>query len=492
MTEHLLSINLLIALVGLFCIALTKRAKGNFIKTTAAIVTGLQFWIMLEILFNFDPLETALQFSERINWISAFRIDYYLGIDGINLIFLLITSLLIFLSVIISWNKNDQIKEYFILLMFMNIGLNGIFSAINLFLFAIFLGVTFFAVYLLIGLNNSKNETYLANRIGIPFLLSYILILLGLILLYNGNNLHTLNLTELIAGNTISQNTQMVITIIFLIGFAILIPLFPFHSWLIPVIKNLPAEVGMLILGIMTKIGVYGLVRIIAPVMPFATNSLALALGIWGLVNIIYGAICALGTDDSDQILGYFTLQQLGFFLIGFATIAELSNIPIAVTGLSGGLLIVISHTCLATLLLIIFKSIIPDSRNVARSSPTDRTVVILALLAGIGMPGFLDFFARFTILLSAFQSQRLLIIAILSLVGILLNFGVYLKLFKRLVFNQPTLNSVKKLDSNEIFVAICLLIVLISFGLFPGFLLNVIQPGVTRLLEMFSAAIAL
>ncbi|HRS90529.1 MAG TPA: NADH-quinone oxidoreductase subunit M, partial [Candidatus Marinimicrobia bacterium] len=117
MTEHLLSINLLIALIGLLGIALTKREKGNLIKTIAAIVTGLQFWTIIEILFNFNPMDTALQFSERINWIPAFRIDYYLGVDGINLVFLIITSLLIFLSVIISWNKREPLKEYFILLM---------------------------------------------------------------------------------------------------------------------------------------------------------------------------------------------------------------------------------------------------------------------------------------------------------------------------------------------------------------------------------------
>jgi len=491
MTEHLLSINLLIALIGLLGIALTKREKGNLIKTIAAIVTGLQFWTIIEILFNFNPMDTALQFSERINWIPAFRIDYYLGVDGINLVFLIVTSLLIFLSVIISWNKGEPLKEYFILLMILDIGLNGIFIAINLFLFLIFLGVTFFAIYLIIGFSNIRGSVNSVNRFGIPFLISYIFILLGVLLLYKSNNLHTLNLTELTVGNAISHDKQMVISIILLIGFAILIPLFPFHSWLIPLIKNGPKEVSLLILGIVTKVGLYGLVRIIAPVMPFATNSLTLALGIWGLVNIIYGAICALGSDDSNQILGYFTLQQLGFFLIGFATLGENSNISIAVTGLSGSLLIVISHSCLATLLLIIFKNIRAENQNVARPSLPNIAILTLTLLAGIGMPGFLDFFARFLILLSAFQTQRLLILAIISLLGIFLNFAIYLKLFKKLVFSQQTRDSAKRLDSKEVFASVSLLIVLILCGIFPSFLLNIIQPGITRLLEMFSMAIA-
>ncbi|HRD18808.1 MAG TPA: hypothetical protein PLB60_07135, partial [Candidatus Marinimicrobia bacterium] len=182
MTEHLLSINLLIALIGLLGIALTKREKGNLIKTIAAIVTGLQFWTIIEILFNFNPMDTALQFSERINWIPAFRIDYYLGVDGINLVFLIVTSLLIFLSVIISWNKGEPLKEYFILLMILDIGLNGIFIAINLFLFLIFLGVTFFAIYLIIGFSNIRGSVNSVNRFGIPFLISYIFILLGVLL----------------------------------------------------------------------------------------------------------------------------------------------------------------------------------------------------------------------------------------------------------------------------------------------------------------------
>jgi len=496
MTEHLLSINLLIAFAGLVFITLTKRVKTTTIKTAATIVSGLQLWIGFEIIFNFNPLETALQFSERIKWIAALRIDYYIGIDSINLVFLSLTSLLVFLSVLIFWKNEHRVKEYFVLLMMVNIGLTGTFAAMNLFLFFVFLGITFFAVYLIIGIWTGPNGSNPANRLGVYILLGYILILLGLILLLYENHLHSLNLSELISGNTMSSVSQMIISIIFMLGFAFLIPIFPFHSWLIPVIKKTPVGLTVLVISIMTKIGLYGLIRIIAPVMPVAANTLALGIAIWGLLNIIYGAICALGSSDTDQILGYYTLQQTGFILIGFAAITGGAgqNIPAAVTGLSGALLIAASHAALIALLLIILKKYVPDSINALAVSPGLRPVIILTLLGGLGMPGLSDFIARFTTILGAYQIPRLNVITIISLFGLIANFIVFQRLFRRMIFNQvysPD-QPVVTFDTNEMFVIVILLSVIILLGLFPGFLLNILKAGLIRMVEMFSTAVAL
>jgi NADH:ubiquinone oxidoreductase subunit 4 (subunit M) len=200
MTEHLLSINLLIALAGLLFIALTRSDKKAMIRTTAVIVGGLQLWIAFEILFGFDPLETALQFTERIRWIAALRIEYYIGIDSTNLIFIVLTALIFFLSVLISGKDDPRTKEYFLILLMIDLGLTGTFAAMNLFLFFIFLGLTGFGVYLMIGMWSGSSESNAVNRFGLFFILGYIFILLGLILIYHNNNLHTLNFSELAAG----------------------------------------------------------------------------------------------------------------------------------------------------------------------------------------------------------------------------------------------------------------------------------------------------
>lgn len=496
MTEHLLSINLLIAFVGLVFITLTKRDKTVIIKTAATIVSGLQLWIGLEILFNFNPLETALQFSERIKWIAALRIDYYIGIDSINLVFLSVTSLLVFLSVLISWKNENRVKEYFVLLMMVNIGLTGTFSAMNLFLFFIFLGIALFAVYLIIGIWAGSNGSNPANRLGIFLLLGYILILLGLILLLYENHLHSLNLSELISGNTLSPVSQIIISIVFILGFAFLIPVFPFHSWLIPVIKKAPAGITVLVISVMTKIGIYGLIRIIVPVMPIAANTLALGIAIWGLLNIIYGAICALGSSDTDQILGYYTLQQNGFILIGLASVSGGvgQNLLAAVTGLSGALLVSASHAAIFTLLLIMLKKCVPDSINASAVVPGMRPVIILTLLGGLGMPGFSDFMARFMTILGAYQIPKLNAITIISLLGIFSNFIVFLRLFQKMIFyrDYSAKQTVVTFDTNEMFVIVILLAVIILLGLFPGFPLNILKTGLTRMVEMFSIAVAL
>ena len=496
MTEHLLSINLLIALAGLFFIALTNREKTLMIKTVSLVITGLQFWIAIEIFFNFNPTETALQFSERIRWITALRIDYYLGVDSINLLFLSVTALLIFLTVVISWKTEKRIKDFYMLLLIADIGLTGVFSAMNLFLFFIFLGVTFFAIYLMIGIWSDKSDSNPANRVGIYLMLGYSLILLGLILLFHESRIHSLNLTELISGNTLPYASQMVILVIFLIGFAMLIPLFPFHSWLIPVINKAPLGVSILVVGILTKVGVYGLVRIIAPVMPAAFNILALGFGIWGLVNLIYGALCALGTEDTDQIIGYYTIQQMGIILIGFATIVGglRQNLPATETGLSGAMIMVISHACLITLLLVILKKAVPDGIHPSQTSPGMRPIIVLALLGGLGMPGMSDFIAKFLTLLGAYQIPGLTVIVIISMIGIFLNFVVFLRLFKRLIFNPPSdsTRSTEALDFNERFAVIILIIVIVMLGIFPGPLLGVIKTGLVKLVEMFSLAVAM
>jgi len=490
MTEHLLSINLLVALVGLIFILLTKRNQALIIKTAAAIISGIQVWIGIEMLLNFNPHETALQFAERIHWIDGLRIDYYIGIDSGNLVFLLMTALLIFVSVLISWRQEKRVKEYFTFLMILNLGLTGVFAAMNLFLFVIFLGLAFFAAYLMTGIYADQDGTHPADRLGIYFIVSYILILLGSILLFYANSLHTLNLPELISGQIMSSFAQIVAGVVFLSGLAILLPLFPFHSWLIPIIKKTPVGISIIIIGVMTKLGAYGLIRIFLPVLPAATHYLALAISIWGLISILYGAICALGSTDTDQILGYCTLQQMGFVLIGLVTVLS-KNLPASVTGLSGAILLVSSHAALSTLLLFILKKIIPDGVAAVPFNPDVRSVIILTLLAGLGMPGFSDFIARFLIIIGAYQVPQLIAVTIISLFGILANFVVFIRLLRRTIFTQSgyTANqSVISFQTNEAFVIAILLIIIIGLGLFPGFLLNILKTGLVRIVELYNS----
>ncbi len=503
MTEHLLSINLLIALAGLLFIALTRSDKKAMIRTTAVIVGGLQLWIAFEILFGFDPLETALQFTERIRWIAALRIEYYIGIDSTNLIFIVLTALIFFLSVLISGKDDPRTKEYFLILLMIDLGLTGTFAAMNLFLFFIFLGLTGFGVYLMIGMWSGSSESNAVNRFGLFFILGYIFILLGLILIYHNNNLHTLNFSELAAGAVLSSEMQLVIALIFLIGLALIIPLIPFHGWLIPVIKKAPVGINMLIGGVLTKIGIYGFIRIIIQVLPSAVHSMALGIGIWGLLNIIYAAICALGSTDTDEFLGYFTLQQTGFILIGLATITEAANLGIfqentqdflaVVSGLSGSLMLACSHAISFTLLLIILKKTVHDGINFHPVPPGWRLFAIMTLLSAAGMPGFMDFIARFMTILGAYQIPELKAVAIISLLGLFANTIVILRLFGRLIFNNPP--GADQMETgfsfDEKFIVVTLLVFLVLAGLFPGFFLNTVQDGLVRMVRTFSQMVA-
>ncbi|MCK4295731.1 MAG: NADH-quinone oxidoreductase subunit M, partial [Candidatus Marinimicrobia bacterium] len=340
MNEHLLSMNIFIPLLGILAITSASKKREDIVKIIAAITTGLQMWIALQIFFNFDRTKSGIQFVEHYSWIKTFSIDYFLGIDGLSFPLVLLTALILFISVFASWKLKKGVKGYFILFLLIDMGLMGVFTSMDLFLFLIFFGLTLFPTYLLIGIWGNSQSENTAIKYALFSVFSYVLILLGILVLYFKSNPNTFNILELIPNANFSLSFQIMTFLILFIGFAALIPIFPFHTWLISVLTKAPTAVSIIVVSILIKIGTYGLIRICLPILPSASIGFALPLSIIAIINIIYGALCALGQNDLKKIVGYFSISQMGFILLGFASVigGVSGKTNAAITGISGSL----------------------------------------------------------------------------------------------------------------------------------------------------------
>ncbi len=497
MNEHLLSMNILIPLLGIIFIILTSKKREDIVKIIAAVTTGLQLWIVLQIIFNFDKTKSGFQFVEHYSWIKSFSIDYFLGIDGLNLPLVFLTALILFISVFASWKLKKGVKGYFFLFLFIDIGLMGVFTSMDLFLFLIFFGLTLFPTYLLIGIwDNSKSENT-AIKYAIFATLSYALILLGILILYFKSDSHTFNILEIIPNVNFSHSFQIITFLILFIGFAALIPIFPLHSWLLSILSEAPIVVSIIVVSLLIKIGTYGIIRICFPILPAASIGFALPLSIIAVINIIYGALCALGQNDLKKIVGYFSINQMGFILLGFASIigGVSGKIDASITGISGSLFHMFNHGAVAILLLLLTGVIynrtsqkdISKVGGLSYKMPVFSGITALALFAGFGLPGLSTFISEIFCIIGSFQIPEIQVLSIISIAGIILNAAYFFRCFQLILFSKenPKYTELRDIKGNELFMTLPFVVIIVLLGIYPNLIFNIMTQSVEKLVDI-------
>jgi NADH-quinone oxidoreductase subunit M len=329
MGEHVLSWMTFFPLLGAAVIAFLPRERKTLIKYVAAAATAVPLLLGVQVFIGFDRGTTAMQLVEKAAWIPPFNIEYFMGIDGLSVPMVLLTALLSFICVIASWGIDKAPKGYFSLFLLLETGMMGVFCALDFFLFYMFWEVMLLPMYFLIGIWGGPRKEYAAIKFFLYTLAGSVLMLLAMLALYfnvkdPATGGHTFNMLHMMSQSNHSPwllggHVRHLVWMALFIGFAIKVPIFPFHTWLPDAHVEAPTAVSVILAGVLLKMGTYGILRISYPMLPDAARWFALPLAVLGMINIIYGAFCAMAQSDMKKLVAYSSISHMGYVLLGMA-----------------------------------------------------------------------------------------------------------------------------------------------------------------------------
>jgi NADH-quinone oxidoreductase subunit M len=438
----------------------------------------------------FDRDEPGLQFTEQFDWIRAadagFDIQYFLGVDGLSITMVILTTFLFVVAVLISWNVESRAKEYFAWLLALETGVLGVFMAQDLILFFFFWEVELIPMYFLISIWGSGRKEYSAMKFLLFTISGSALMLVGFLALAFSADPSTFDMQELQQAR-ITDSLLPLPAVFFLIfaGFAIKLPMFPLHTWLPDAHTDAPTAVSVILAGVLLKMGGYGIIRILVGIMPETAQDYAVWMASFAAVSIIYGAIVTLRQTDLKRLIAYSSVSHMGYVLLGIAALGEV--------GLTGATLQMFSHGVITGLLFVIVGLIydrahtrdINQLSGLAHVTPVIAVGFVAAGLASLGLPAMSGFVAEMTVFLGSLE--RFEAPTILAVIGILLSAGYILWTLRRVVFGPENPRWSELPDATawwEQLPVAAMLAIIVAVGVYPAQLIDVIEQGILPLAE--------
>jgi NADH-quinone oxidoreductase subunit M len=477
-------------LAGLLLLLAIPGRRTGAVKAAANIVAGLEFLATLGLLLRFNPGSAEMQFVERADWIRAFHVQYLLGIDGISLLLVLLTSLLTFLATLSSWRAiAERVKEYYAFMLLLEVGMIGVFVSLDLILFYVFWEVMLVPMYFLIGIWGGERKLYAAIKFFLYTLFGSVVMLVGILVLYF--EYHTFDLLAMLqSGSVLPLALQSWVFLAFFVGFAIKVPMFPFHTWLPDAHVEAPTAGSVLLAGVLLKMGTYGFVRFSLPLFPDASRKFVPLLVVLALVSIVYGALVSLMQKDMKKLIAYSSVSHMGFVMLGLFTFS-----PLAV---KGAVLQMINHG-ISTGALFLIVGIIYERRHTRLISefgglssrlPLYAAVFLIMALSSIGLPGLNGFIGEFMILMGTWNVNW--VWAAVAATGIILGAAYMLWLYQRVMFGRlenPANQTLKDLTLREFATFLPLILLAFWIGLFPKPFIGLIDKPVEKIVRIVNPA---
>jgi NADH-quinone oxidoreductase subunit M len=486
MNDHLLSLMTFFPLVGMLIILFLPREADRLIKTVTLVVTIIVFFISLPLAFD-DVFVTssAMHYTEFANWISIgdyFQMNYNVGIDGISLWLVMLTTFIMPIAILSTWHAVDKnTKGFMALALLLETGMLGAFISLDLFLFYVFWELMLVPMYFMIGIWGGKNRVYAAVKFFIFTAVGSLLMLVAIIYVYyysvqagvpfeNGFSIAHF------AQMDIPAHLQTWLFAAFAFSFAIKVPMFPVHTWLPDAHTEAPTAGSVILAAILLKMGTYGYVRFAIPLFPVATMQFTPFLALLAVIGIIYGALVAMMQDDVKKLVAYSSVSHLGFVMLGV--------FAMNLQGLSGGLLQMISHG-ISTGALFLMRLIV-DFGGLSKVMPVFATIFLIVTFSSIGLPGTNGFVGEFLILVGAFESE-LRVFTVFATTGVILAAVYMLWMFQRVMMGKltnPKNENLKDLSAREVTIMMPLLIFIFWIGIYPNTFLDKMNPALENMIK--------
>ncbi|WP_449062696.1 NADH-quinone oxidoreductase subunit M [Planomonospora algeriensis] len=493
-----LSILMAVPVLGAVGVACLPKGSHKPAKQLALLVSLVVLGLTVAMAVQFSPNGQRFQFTETYSWIPAFGVNYGVGVDGIALVLIALSAVLVPIVILASWHDTDgpapdgrsdapapkrSAKTYFALLLVLEAMMIGVFAATDIFLFYVFFEAMLIPMYFMIGSYGGVQRSYAAVKFLLYSLFGGLLMLVAVIALYVVAEKNTFMFPELI-GVIQDPTTQKWLFAGFFIAFAVKAPLWPFHTWLPDAAAQAPAGAAVLLVGVLDKVGTYGMLRFCLELFPDASKFFTPLVIVLSVVGIIYGAIVAIGQTDMKRLIAYTSISHFGFIALGVFAMTQNAQ--------AGATLYMVNHGFSTGALFLVAGFLIhrrgsaqiADYGGVQKVAPLLAGAFLIAGLSGLALPGLSSFVSEFMVLIGTYE--RYAIPAIIGALGVILAAIYILWMYQRMM-NGPTAEKVKgftDLNGREKWVVAPLIAAIIALGFFPKPVLDVINPAVDKTLD--------
>jgi len=486
----LISVTIFLPLLGMFIIFLIKvdSSSENNIKWAALWTSIGTFILSCLIWIQFDNSYIGYQFVEKHKWFTDFNIYYHVGVDGISLFMILLSTFLTPFCILASWvSIKKRIKEYMMAFLFLETVMIGMFSSVDMLLFYIFFEAVLIPMFLIIGIWGGNRRIYASFKLFLYTLLGSVLMLVAIIYMYQLT--HSMNIGDL-QGNFFTKEIQIYLWLAFFASFAVKIPMWPFHTWLPDAHVQAPTAGSVILAGVLLKMGGYGFIRFSIGMLPEASFYFSPLIMILSVVAIIYTSLVALAQTDMKKLIAYSSVAHMGMVTIGIFIVNS--------QGLEGAMIQMISHGVVSAALFLCVGVIYDrmHTRDIAfygglvNKMPQYSVVFMIFMLASVGLPGTSGFIGEFLIIIGAFKFNTF--VALFAASGIILGAIYMLYLYKNIIFGlliNEKLKDICDLNNREKIILYPLIVMVIIIGVFPNIFLEPMRLSIQLIISNYQIA---
>ena len=500
--DFLLTTTIFFPLLGALVLLIAASKNEDGIKLVGLTTTLLTFVISLALYAGYDSAATGFQFTQKLVWIEGLSISYFVGIDGMSLLLILLTTFLTPLALLATWNSvHERLKEYVIMILLLEVGMIGVFAALDLFLFYVFWEAMLIPMYFIIGIWGGQERVYAAIKFFLFTLFGSLLMLVAILVLgyfasASGGGFTTDLLALYDLAGKIPAGLQFWLFLAFALSFSIKVPLFPLHTWLPDAHVQAPTAGSVILAGVLLKMGTYGFIRFCLPLFPDAAIELAPYFSVLAVIGIIYGALVAMVQTDVKKLVAYSSVSHLGFVVLGIFSMTE--------EGMQGAIIQMINHGLSTGALFMIVGMIydrahtrqISDFGGVAKVMPVFATFFMIVTLSSIGLPGLNGFVGEFLILVGSFSSMFLQSYAFAAFAasGVIFAAVYMLWMYQRVMLGPVREGGVyhghklTDLNAREIVSLVPIVIFIVWIGVYPSTFLTKSAPLVKEVVQKMEA----
>ncbi|MGA1363194.1 MAG: complex I subunit 4 family protein [Ilumatobacteraceae bacterium] len=499
-----LTVGTFLPLVGVLVMLFVPKAEEQLQKTIGLVTAGATLAVGIYTLTQFDYGRAAdMQFVANAEWINVIKSSYHIGLDGISLPLYFLSMVVTFLVMIYSWDhvpSPGNPKAFFILMLVLQTGMAGTFIARDLILFFVFFELVLLPMYFMIGVWGGENRQYASLKFFLYTMFGSALMLVAFLALFFKTGAESFSIPYLVEnGAGIAKNTQVWIFAGMFVGFAVKVPMFPFHTWLPDAHTQAPTQGSVILAAILLKLGTYGFVRVAIPILPDAAREWAPWIGLLAVIGIIYGALGCLAQTDMKRLIAFSSVAHMGFVMLGISTLTPF--------GINAAMFGMVAHGLITGMLFFVAGSVkeryhtleIKRLSGMLKQVPKLGWILGFCAMASLGLPGLAGFWGEFPAILSAYQpapglpEETFRTFMVVAALGTVFAAAYLLWLYQRTAFGEPSAEFAHGHDDDlhdvnrfEWMAWSPLLVSIVLFGVYPQLMFKVLDPAVTSMLKVF------